>query len=180
MRRTDTRATAGACRSHGVTAPQGTLGMRDPVEALSRGTSRDGTRARTLSCSSARSPSARSTPRPRRNGCMTGARPMVSLDAPAPDFEALTTQGERLRLSALRGRPVVLFFFPGAFTPVCTQEAKQFGEVLPQLRALGAEVVGVSTDTHEVQCDFAAATGAAYPMVGDPSAGIARSYDVEI
>jgi thioredoxin-dependent peroxiredoxin len=72
----------------------------------------------------------------------------------------------------------VLFFFPGAFTPVCTQEAKLFGEALPQLRALGAEVVGVSPDTHEVQCDFAAATGAAYPMVGDPSAGIARSYDV--
>ena len=104
--------------------------------------------------------------------------PMVSLDAPAPDFEALTTQGRQLRLSALRGRPVVLFFFPGAFTPVCTTEAKQFGEALPQLRALGAEVVGVSTDTHQVQCDFAVATGAEYPMVGDPSAAIARSYDV--
>jgi thioredoxin-dependent peroxiredoxin len=103
---------------------------------------------------------------------------MVSIDAPAPDFEALTTQGQRLRLSALRGRPVVLFFFPAAFTPVCTREAKQFGEALPQLRTLGAEVVGVSSDTHEVQCDFAAETGAAYPMVGDPSSGIARSYDV--
>ncbi|MBF5041949.1 peroxiredoxin [Aggregicoccus sp. 17bor-14] len=103
---------------------------------------------------------------------------MVSLDAPAPDFEALTTQGQRLRLSSLRGRPVVLFFFPAAFTPVCTREAKEFGDVLPQLRAAGAEVVGISTDEHQVQCDFAVATGATYPMVGDPEAGIARSYDV--
>jgi peroxiredoxin len=103
---------------------------------------------------------------------------MISIGDAAPDFEALTTDGRKFRLSDLRGKPVVLYFFPKAFTPGCTIEAKQFAEASPEFEARGAAVVGISTDDHQTQCDFAASVGAKYPMIGDPTGAIARTYDV--
>lgn len=103
---------------------------------------------------------------------------MITIGAPAPDFEALTTTGNRFRLSELRGKPVVLYFFPKAFTPGCTMEAKQFASASPEFEAHGAQVVGISTDDHQTQCDFAASVGATFPMIADPSGKIARDYDV--
>ncbi len=103
---------------------------------------------------------------------------MISIGDPAPDFEALTTAGQPFKLSALRGKPVVLYFFPKAFTPGCTIEAKQFASASPEFAAHGAQVVGISTDDRHTQCEFAASVGATFPMIGDPSGKIARSYDV--
>ncbi len=96
----------------------------------------------------------------------------------APDFTARTTDGERVTLSALRGRHVVLYFFPKAFTPGCTRETSRFRDAYPDIQALGGMVIGVSVDDHQTQCDFAAATKASYPMIGDDSHEISRLYGV--
>lgn len=103
---------------------------------------------------------------------------MIAIGQPAPDFEGLTTTGKRIRLSELRGRPVVLYFFPRAFTPGCTVEARQFRDAYPEILEAGAEVIGISTDDHATQCAFAEQEKATFPMIGDADASIARQYDV--
>jgi peroxiredoxin len=96
----------------------------------------------------------------------------------APDFAARTTSGESLSLAALRGRCVVLYFFPKAFTPGCQQETARFRDAYPDLKALGAEVIGISVDDHKTQCAFADETGVPFPMIGDDGGEISRLYGV--
>jgi thioredoxin-dependent peroxiredoxin len=96
----------------------------------------------------------------------------------APDFTARSTDGSTLTLSELRGRYVVLYFFPKAFTPGCTRETVRFRDAHADIAALGGSVVGVSVDDHETQCDFAAATRAPFPMIGDTNHAISRLYGV--
>lgn len=103
---------------------------------------------------------------------------MIKLNEAAPEFAGTSTKGVAVKLSALRGKYVVLFFFPKAFTPGCTRESKQFSDAYPELKSLGAEVIGVSTDDHQTQCEFAEAVGAQYPMIGDSDGSIARQFDV--
>jgi peroxiredoxin Q/BCP len=102
---------------------------------------------------------------------------MINLGAPAPDFTATTTQGTSFRLSDHRGKIVVLYFFPKAFTPGCTAQTEQFRDAYPELRAMGVEVVGISGDDDKVQCDFAAAVKVAFPMIGDSERKIIDLYD---
>ncbi len=96
----------------------------------------------------------------------------------APDFTATTSNGKQLTLSALRGRRVVLFFFPKAFTTGCTIETRRFRDHYSEIAALGAEVIGVSVDKEQTQCDFANKEGVPFPMIGDASREINRRYDV--
>jgi peroxiredoxin Q/BCP len=96
----------------------------------------------------------------------------------APDFIARTTDGELLKLSSLRGKAVVLYFFPKAFTPGCRRETTRFRDAHEDIRALGAEVIGVSVDDFKTQCDFVAATKAPFPMIGDSSHEVSRLYGV--
>jgi peroxiredoxin len=103
---------------------------------------------------------------------------MIAAGEVAPDFEGESSGGERFRLGDLRGRVVVLYFFPRAFTPVCTAETRGFAAAHGELRALGAEVVGVSTDAIERQCAFADQEHAPFPLVADPDGSICRRYGV--
>jgi peroxiredoxin len=72
-----------------------------------------------------------------------------------------------------------LYFFPKSFTPGCTVETKAFRDAYPELRALGVEVIGVSSDPHETQCDFAQSVGASFPMVGDEKGELIGGFDVK-
>lgn len=103
---------------------------------------------------------------------------MLKVGDPAPDFSATAQDGKAVKLSELRGRRVVLFFFPKAGTHGCTIETRQFRDAYSELSALGAEVLGVSVDNNQAQCEFASREGVPFPMIGDPSRGIGRSYDV--
>jgi peroxiredoxin Q/BCP len=103
---------------------------------------------------------------------------MLRAGDPAPEFTAMTSSGKELTLSSLRGRRVVLFFFPKAFTTGCTIETRRFRDNYAEIAALGAEVIGVSVDKENVQCDFANKEGVPFPMIGDDSRRINRSYDV--
>lgn len=96
----------------------------------------------------------------------------------APEFDAPTSRGDRLRLSALRGRRVVLFFYPKAGSLGCTYETKEFARQYRRFQEGGVEVVGVSVDSPTDQSAFAAACEAPFPLVADVDREIARRYGV--
>ncbi|MCP3097569.1 peroxiredoxin [Myxococcus sp. K15C18031901] len=96
----------------------------------------------------------------------------------APDFFAADCHGAPVRLSALRGRRVILFFYPKAFTLGCTIENRAFRDNHERIRELGAELVGVSVDTQRTQCEFAEKEGIHFSLLGDPDRTISRAYDV--
>ena len=96
----------------------------------------------------------------------------------APDFTARTTQGDLVTLSSLRGRFVVIYFFPKAFTPGCTRQTARFRDAYPDIVDMGGVVLGVSVDDFETQCEFAAAQQAHFPMIGDEDLAVSQLYGV--
>jgi peroxiredoxin Q/BCP len=103
---------------------------------------------------------------------------MVTIGEIAPEFDAPTTSGKSLRLSSLRGHPVVLYFFPAADTPGCTVETKAFRDLNPQFEKKGVQILGISTDELPAQTHFAEKCGLPFPLVVDPSKSITESYGV--
>jgi peroxiredoxin Q/BCP len=92
---------------------------------------------------------------------------------PAPEIRSGGFQ-----LSKLRGKKVVLFFFPKSDTPGCTKEACEFRDASKNFSKLDAEIVGVSPDQPEAQAKFAAKYGFHYTFVSDPDHAIAEDYGV--
>lgn len=103
---------------------------------------------------------------------------MLSVGDVAPDFTADASDGRRLSLSELRGSVVVLYFFPRAFTPICTRETARFRDQHADFSALGACIVGVSPDPLETQCEFGSRQGVQFPLLADPERSIATAYGV--
>ncbi|MEC7522260.1 MAG: peroxiredoxin [Myxococcota bacterium] len=101
---------------------------------------------------------------------------MLRPEMEAPLFRATTTAGEPFALKDLRGRIVVLYFFRRAFTRNCTVETKGFRDNYADLRAIGAEVVGVSCDDNATQCRFAETQGVQFPMIADTDREISNLY----
>lgn len=102
------------------------------------------------------------------------ATPRVTAGDTAPDFQLYTHDGEPWTLSEHRGRPVVLLFFPGAFTSVCTTE---LNTVNNDLSSFGdAEVVGISTDAPHVLDEFRSVEGFDFPLLSDHDAEVSRRY----
>ncbi|MDH5674669.1 MAG: peroxiredoxin [Myxococcales bacterium] len=102
----------------------------------------------------------------------------LAVGDPAPDFGGDRHDGGRLALADFRGRPLVLFFYPRAFTPGCSAEVADFNRHHEEFRELGAAIVGVSTDGVERQCAFAGEHGLAFPLIADKDGAIARAYGV--
>lgn len=96
----------------------------------------------------------------------------------APDFDATDCQGRRVQLSSLKGKKVVLFFFPKAFTPACTIEVRNFRDHQAAIEAKNATLIGVSLDKPERQCEFAKAERIDFALIGDASRTISESYGV--
>lgn len=94
----------------------------------------------------------------------------------APDF-ALSDQGGRVvSLEALRGKWVVLYFYPKNDTPGCTEEACSFRDDLAQLTALGAQIVGVSIASAASNAEFAKKYHLPFPLLADHDGDVARRY----
>ena len=87
-------------------------------------------------------------------------------------------RGEGFELSRLKGKTVVLFFFPKADTPGCTMESCEFRDHSKSFAKLKAEIVGCSPDKAEAQNKFAAKYGLPYTFVPDPDHSIAEAYGV--
>lgn len=103
---------------------------------------------------------------------------MLNVGDEAPDFLGTDCQGRAVQLSGYRGRRVVLFFYPKTFTIMCTAEARAFRDNHDLVRELGAELIGVSTDSTETQCEFAAQEEIQFALLGDESREISTKYDV--
>ena len=101
-----------------------------------------------------------------------------TLGAEAPDFTLLTDTGESLTLNALRGRPVVLFFYPKDDTEACTTEACGFRDLFPVLHDVGAWVVGVSPDGVLSHTKFKKKYALPFPLVADTEHEVAERYGV--
>jgi len=86
----------------------------------------------------------------------------------APDFTLPRDDGSTVTLSALRGRPVVLFFYPEDDSGGCTDENQEFSALAPNFAARGAELIGISPDSVEKHAKFRAKYGLAIPLAADP------------
>ena len=103
---------------------------------------------------------------------------MPQVGQPAPDFQLQTDAGETVRLSDLRGRHVVLFFYPEADTPSCTVEACGFREDLSDFQSVGTAVFGISPDGVEKQAAFSRKFELTYPLLADAEHRVAEAYGV--
>jgi peroxiredoxin Q/BCP len=94
----------------------------------------------------------------------------------APAFRLQASTGDTVKLSDYAGKIVVLYVYPKDATPGCTTEAKEFQVALPELHALGAEVLGMSKDSIESHCKFADKLGLAFPLLSDPDGQVIEKY----
>jgi peroxiredoxin len=93
----------------------------------------------------------------------------------APDFTLYSDEMEPFRLSDQQGRPVVLLFFPGAFTSVCTDELCTVSDRLED-DFEGAQVVGISTNAPPALAEFRRANGLKMPLLSDHDADVSAAY----
>ena len=94
----------------------------------------------------------------------------------APDFTLPTHDGEKLRLSGLRGKPVVLYFYPKDDTPGCTREACGFRDAKPRLAKHKAVVLGVSPDSPERHAKFRTKHKLPFTLLADERHAVAEKY----
>ena len=103
---------------------------------------------------------------------------LIAAGSAAPEFTGATQQGTSLSLKGLRGRSVVLYFYPKADTPGCTIEAKGFAQDYAKFRAEKVQVVGVSTDGCPDQKAIVQKYGLPFPQNADTTKEVARKYGV--
>jgi peroxiredoxin Q/BCP len=103
---------------------------------------------------------------------------VLAVGAVAPEFEAQSSDRRTVRLSDFRGKAVVLYFFPKAFTPLCALETRRFRDNHADILELGAEVIGVSSDELDVQCEFGRRQQVNFPLLADADRRIASAYGV--
>ncbi|HXF65330.1 MAG TPA: peroxiredoxin [Burkholderiales bacterium] len=100
------------------------------------------------------------------------------LGQPAPDFELPATGGKTFRLSASKGKPLVLYFYPKDNTPGCTAEGQQFRDLYPEFQKLGCAIVGVSRDSLRSHEAFKEKMKFPFDLLSDAEEKACRLYDV--
>jgi peroxiredoxin Q/BCP len=96
----------------------------------------------------------------------------------APDFTATTQDGRSVHVSALAGKPVVLYFYPKDETPGCTREACSFRDSWTAIAKTGAVLVGISADSLDSHKAFAEHYKLPFLLVSDPDGAIGKKYGV--
>ncbi|WP_110181880.1 thioredoxin-dependent thiol peroxidase [Nocardioides solisilvae] len=94
----------------------------------------------------------------------------------APDFTLTSDTGDQVSLADLRGRRVIVYFYPAAMTPGCTKQACDFTDSLASLQAAGYEVVGISPDKPEKLAKFRERDGLTITLLSDPEKDVLRAY----
>lgn len=100
----------------------------------------------------------------------------VGIGDPAPDFTLPATGGETVSLSDFRGRPVVLVFYPGDDSPVCTKQLNAYNDGLDQFAALDAQIIGISAQDVASKDAFSAKHGFEFPLLADTDKQVAAAY----
>jgi peroxiredoxin Q/BCP len=111
---------------------------------------------------------------------MSDGGAMVSEGQKAPGFSLPTGDGKTLSLGDMRGKRVVLYFYPKDDTPGCTKEACSFRDLRSEFAAKDAEIVGVSLDSPESHRQFSEKYSLPFPLVSDEQAETAKSYGVYV
>ena len=104
--------------------------------------------------------------------------PLPTDGSPAPPFDLPTDEGQAVRLSDLRGQPVVLYFYPRDDTPGCTVEACAFRDDYKAYREAGAMILGVSPDSVASHQKFKAKFHLPFPLLADAGHKVADAYGV--
>ena len=102
----------------------------------------------------------------------------IEVGKPAPDFSAKAHDGFEVKPSALKGKAVVLYFYPKDETPGCTKEACAFRDAWKDLEATGVVLVGISTDNEESHKKFAEHHKLPFHLIADADGAIAKAYGV--
>jgi len=100
----------------------------------------------------------------------------IEIGAIAPDFSLPSTSGENVSLKSLRGKKLVLYFYPKDDTPGCTVEACDFRDNLARVKSAGAQVFGVSKDTLQSHEKFRAKYDLPFALLADPGSEVAKAY----
>ena len=95
---------------------------------------------------------------------------------PAPDFTLTSDTGEQVTLSELRGRKVIVYFYPAAMTPGCTKQACDFTDNLASLKAAGYEVLGISPDKPEKLAKFRERDSLTITLLSDPDRSVMQAW----
>lgn len=105
-------------------------------------------------------------------------RSVIAPGAIAPDFALPSSPEQTLKLSQLRGRPVVLVFYPADWSPVCGDQVALYNELLSEFQAFDAQLLGISVDGAWCHAAFAAERKLQFPLLADfePKGAVARQY----
>ncbi|HEY1922665.1 MAG TPA: redoxin domain-containing protein [Tepidisphaeraceae bacterium] len=96
----------------------------------------------------------------------------------APDFSLHVTPDQKLSLSELRGKPVIIAFYPADFSPVCGDQMALYNEILPEFKKYNAELLGISVDGVWCHEEFVKDRHLHFPLLSDfePKGDVARKY----
>jgi thioredoxin-dependent peroxiredoxin len=100
------------------------------------------------------------------------------LNQPAPEFELPATGNQTFKLSAMRGAPLVLYFYPKDNTPGCTMEGEQFRDLHPEFVGLRCSVFGVSRDSLKSHESFKSKMGFPFELLADTEEAACKAFDV--
>jgi peroxiredoxin Q/BCP len=104
----------------------------------------------------------------------------LAAGAPAPDVAFPLHTGETLKLASLRGKPVVVYFYPKDDTPGCTVEAQEIRDLYEDLKRTGAVVIGVSSDGRDSHRAFAEKHQLPFLLASDETGDIAKAFGVPL
>jgi peroxiredoxin len=104
----------------------------------------------------------------------------LSAGTPAPDFSLRSTNDEVVSMRGLRGRVVILAFYPNDWSPACGDQMALYNEILPEFQRFGAELFGISVDTAWCHLAFVEDRKLRFPLLADfePKGEVARRYGV--
>jgi peroxiredoxin len=102
----------------------------------------------------------------------------ATVGSKAPDFTLMNDKREEVTLSSQKGRPVVLAFFPAAFTGVCTKELCTFRDSMAKLNSANATVYGISVDTSFSLAAFKKEQNLNFPLLSDFNKEVIQAYGV--
>jgi peroxiredoxin len=104
--------------------------------------------------------------------------PILQPGTPAPDFTLPAKLGENLKLSDLRGKPVVLIFYPADWSPVCGDQLAFYNEIYPEFQKHNAQLVGISVDGIFCHQAYAKSRNLEFPLLADfePKGAVSKTY----
>jgi peroxiredoxin Q/BCP len=103
---------------------------------------------------------------------------LINEGGPAPDFTLTTDSGGTVKLSDLRGKPVVLYFYPKDDTPGCTRQACDIRDGWAAFQRAGAVVLGISPDKEASHAKFKAKYDLPFTLLADPDHSVSEAYEV--